>query len=392
MSNYDVIVIGAGILGSASAFYLSKKGAKVLVVDRAEPNQGASGRNAGSLHFQLESRLIEALASNSGSLGTLVTTSLQAIEDWRGLEADLDADLGVAMHGGLMVAETAEDIKLLKTKNRFETQHGLHTSFIGGDELKSVAPYLSANILAASYVAQEGSANPRLVTPTYVRKAQGNGVHFLTRTWVNTLRHGNKQWQIELVSSLAGDEEKRTVSGDVVLIAAGAGSVPILRYMGSEVPLEPLALQMNVSERVKPSIQHLVQHVSKKLSLKQTSEGNILMGGGWPAKLRRQGSLSASPETVIVPENICANLRVAKNVVPEVGNIHLLRTWTGLACVTPDHLPLLGPVPEVKNCFVVGGDLTFTLGPTLARMVSQLICNESTDLPVGMYNPDRFSS
>ena len=390
MSNYDVIVIGAGILGSATAFYLSKKGVKVLVVDRAEPNQGASGRNAGSLHFQLESRLIESLASNSVSLGNLVTTSLQAIEDWRGLEAELGTDLGVAMHGGLMVAETAEDVNLLKTKNRFETQHGLQTSFIEGDELKSVAPYLSANVLAASYVAQEGSANPRLVTPTYVRKAQGNGVHFLTRTRVNALRQGNNQWQIELVSSPAGPEEQRTVSGDVVLIAAGAGSVPILRYLGSKLPLEPLALQMNVSERVNPSIPHLVQHVSKKLSLKQTPEGNILIGGGWPAKLCRQGGLPAAPETEIVPANICANLRVAENVVPAVGDFHLLRTWAGLACVAPDHLPVLGPVSEVKNCFIVGGNLSFTLGPALARMASQLMCGETTVLPVGMYSPGRF--
>ncbi len=390
MSNYDVIVIGAGILGSATAFYLSKKGVKVLVADRTEPNQGASGRNAGSLHFQLESSMVGSLASNPESLGNLVTTNLQAIEDWRGLEADLGADLGVAMHGGLMVAETAEDVKLLKTKNRFETQHGLHTAFVERDELKSVAPYLSSNVLAASYVAQEGHANPRFVTPTYVRKAQENGAHFLTGTRVDTLRHENNQWQVELLSRPTGAEEKRTVSADVVLIAAGAWSAPILKYMGSQVPLEPVALQMNVSERIKPLIPHLVQHIGKKLSLKQTAEGNILIGGGWSAKLRWESGLSASPETVIVPANICANLRVAESVAPEVGKVHLLRTWTGLAGVTPDHLPVLGPVSEVKNCFIVGGNLSFTLGPTLARMTSQLICGEATDLPVAMYNPGRF--
>ena len=304
--------------------------------------------------------MVGALVSDTMSLGNLVTTSLLAIEDWSRLEADLGADLGVAMHGGLMVAETAEDVRLLKTKNALERQYGLHTTFVERDELESVAPYLSSKVLAASCLAQEGHANPRLVTPTYVTKAQKNGAHFLTGTRVNAMRYENNQWQIELVSDQAVAEEKRTVSGGVVLVAAGAWSTSILRYLGSELPLEPLALQMNVTERIKPVVPHLVQHIGKKLSLKQTAEGNVLIGGGWPAKLHWENGLSSSPGIDILPANICANLRIAENVVPELGNVHLLRTWTGLASVTPDHLPLLGPVPEVKNCFIVGGYLSFT--------------------------------
>lgn len=390
MSKYDVIVIGAGLIGSATAFYLSKKGVKVLVVDRAEPNRGASGRNAGSLHFQLEPRMVGALVSKPQSLGSLVPMSLLAIENWGRLEADLDSDLGVAMHGGLMVAETSEDVELLKKKNELEKQYGMHTEFVARDELKSFAPYLSSKVLAASYLAQEGHANPRLVTPTYVRKAEENGVHFLTKTRVNTLRYANNQWQVELASCLNATEEKSTIHGGVLLIAAGAWSRSILKYMGSELPLKPLAIQMNVSERIKPLVPHLVQHIGNKLSLKQTSEGNILIGGGWPAKLRWEDGLSASPRVDILPDSICANLRVGANVVPEIGNAHLLRTWTGIASDTPDHLPLLGMVPKVKGCFIAGGGSSFTLGPTLSRIASQLICGEITDLPVNMYNPSRF--
>ena len=202
---------------------------------------------------------------------------------------------------------------------------------------------------------------------------------------------GNNQWQIELASCPAVAEEKTTVSGDVVVIAAGASSPSKLEYLGSQVPLKPIALQMNVTERIKPLVLHLVQHIGKRLSLKQTVEGNMLIGGGWLANLRLESGLSASPGVDILPANICANLRVAENVVPEVGNVHLLRTWTGLACVTPDHFPVFGPVPEVKNCFIVSGDLSFTYGPTLSRMVSQLICGEITDLAVDMYSPGRFS-
>lgn len=391
MSKYDVIVIGAGLPGSATAFYLSQKGVKVLVVDRAEPNQGASGRNAGSLHFQLESRMVGTFVADPRSLGNLVPLLLLAIDDWSRLEADLSADLGVTMHGGLMVAETAEDVTLLKTKNALETRYGMHTAFLERDDLSSFAPYLSPKVLAASYLAQEGHANPRIVTPTYVRKAEENGVDFLTGTRVDALRYENNQWQVELVSCLTAAGEKSTVNGGVVVIAAGAWSRSILRYLGSEAPLNLAALQMNVSERIKPMVPHLVQHIGKRLSLKQTAEGNILIGGGWPAKLRWESGLSASPEMEILPANICANLHIARNVVPELGNVHLLRTWTGLACDTPDHLPLLGPVPAVKNCFVVGGGLLFTFGPTLSRMVSQLICGEATDMAVDMYNPGRFS-
>src|SRR6202012_5344675 len=101
----DVAVIGAGLIGCAAAWHLARRARSVIVIDQAEVNRGASGRNAGSLHFQLEPRMIDVLVSNPERLAQLIPVNLQAIEDWRRLPKELDRDLELWMHGGLMLAE-----------------------------------------------------------------------------------------------------------------------------------------------------------------------------------------------------------------------------------------------------------------------------------------------
>ena len=113
--------------------------------------------------------MADVLRSSPERLGQLVPLSLQAIDDWRTLPEALGADLEVAMHGGLLVAETADDVELLERKGVLEQRVGLPSELLGRTALARVAPYLSGSVCGAAFCSVEGHANPRLVAPALAR-------------------------------------------------------------------------------------------------------------------------------------------------------------------------------------------------------------------------------
>jgi glycine/D-amino acid oxidase-like deaminating enzyme len=149
---------------------------------------------------------------------------------------------------------------------------------------------------------------------------------------------------------------------------------------------------MNVIERAPPLIPHLVQHASKRLTLKQVAAGNFLVGGGWPSRLAREGAgMSTRLRAEPVMENVVQNLTLAMQLVPALGRLHLLRSWTGITGVTADQMPLLGEMPEAPGFYVAAGGAAFTHGPTYARLISESILDSRPSVAIDLYSPARFS-
>ena len=137
---------------------------------------------------------------------------------------------------------------------------------------------------------------------------------------------------------------------------------------------------------------HLVQHASERLTAKQLASGNVLVGGGQPSRFPRAAlamDLRARAEPVI--ENVVENLALALRLIPAIGSLHLLRSWTGVTGVTADQMPLLGETPEAPGFFVAAGGAAFTHGPTYARLISELILTGRTSTSIDLYSPARFS-
>lgn len=397
MSVYDVAVIGGGLIGTAASYFLAGLGARAVVIERGQINSGASGRNAGSLHFQLEPRMADSLSGAPQEVAQLVPLSLQAIEDWRRLSTELGCELEIAMHGGLIVAETDDDRALLERKTELENLFGLRSQLLGPVELRRLAPYLSPKIVAATFCEFEGHANPRLVTPAFARAGAKRGVAYRVETAVAGIRRFEGCWRLSLVASPddvgcqhASEHASEIIDARSLLIAAGAWSVPILRALGLDLPLWPIALTMSVTERTRPFVGHLIQHMGRRLSLKQAEAGNLIVGGAWPARLIWTGSTLGESRAELLADAIIGNLRVASDVVPAMADLHLIRSWSGIASDTPDHLPLLGRVPGVPEVYIAAGGSSFTLGPTLSRLVSELITMGRTDFDLRTCEPARY--
>jgi glycine/D-amino acid oxidase-like deaminating enzyme len=388
VKRFDVTVIGGGLVGCAASYFLARSGARVLLAERGDINREASGRNAGSLHFQLEYRLIRYGDEQAAQFAQVIPLSLTAMEEWKRLEDELEADLEVEIAGGFILAETPADVAMLEKRQALQERWGLPSRLLSRDEVHRLAPYLADSVIAAGYCADEGHANARLVAPAFARKAAAAGAVLQTGARVTDLVRCGAEWQVEIEHAGAREE----VRSSAVLNAANAWCNEIATMAHLHLPIYAVPLLMNVLERTEPLIPHLVQHTSERLTVKQVSAGNVLIGGGWPGRFERENAaidLCRSARPVL--QNVLANLRVAGRLIPALRDRHLIRTWTGITGVTADQMPLLGEVPEAPGFFVAAGGAAFTHGPTYARLISELILDGRTSQSLELYSPSRFS-
>jgi len=387
--NWDVAVIGGGLVGCASAYYLAARGARVLLLERQELNRQASGQNAGSLHFQIEQRLVSHGEAMARQAATILPLIRDAVDRWGSVTTELgEADLDIVQHGGLMVAETPEQVATLERKLRLEEEGGLPTRIVDGEELRALAPYLAPSILAATHCAVEGHGNPRLITAALARAATRAGAVIRTWAMVTGLQRSGGRWHLEYRNA---DGATHSETAGAILDAAGAWSHEIAALAGVHLPVFPVALTMSATDPTRPFIPLLIQHVGRRLSLKQMREGNLLIGGGWSARMERgrTGFVTTQPPFPRL-ESIQGNMAVAMDVVPAVAERTLLRSWTGIVGVTADQLPLLGEVAEAPGFFVATGGSAFTLGLTYASLMAELIDTSRTSLDIDIYAPRRF--
>ncbi|GGP07789.1 NAD(P)/FAD-dependent oxidoreductase [Oceanobacillus neutriphilus] len=384
-SKTDVLIIGGGLVGCATAYYLAKKGVPVTLVEKGQLNRQASGQNAGSLHFQLEFRMVHFWKELEKEMSELIPLSIESEKVWATLEQELQADMEVLQHGGFMVAETKEELELLKKKQDLENRWKLNTVLLTGDEARKIAPYLSKNIIAAAYCPIEGHANPRLVAPQFAKRAAEYGACIRTDSGVTDISRNNGKWEVTIKNSDVYETEH-------IVFAAGAWIEDLAKMIGLHVPVYPVPLTMNVTEPVMPFMEHMVQHAGKRITMKQVRDGNVLIGGGWSSRfVKKNGKIDFNQLPMILPDVVRENCTIASELVPNVSYLRLLRSWPGVTGITHDQLPLLGEFSERKGIWVAAGGSGFTFGPLYGSILSDLITKGSTDFEIEAFRPGKLA-
>ncbi|MFE9604440.1 NAD(P)/FAD-dependent oxidoreductase [Streptomyces hokutonensis] len=376
MTQPDVVVIGAGILGASAAFHLAERGYRVVVLERGAPNREGSGTTAGNLHIQAihTRRPGQEVPVDSARLLPL---QRRASDHWSQIEERLGADVELRRGGGFMVAETAAQEEELREKHEWEREAGIPTEVLTGDEARKELPLLSDRVRAASWCPLDGYANPLLITPAYLAAARRLGVDVHAFTPVTGIRRVGADYKV-----LSGD---RSWTAPVVVNTAGPWITETSALAGIRIQMSPVAIQMHVTVRVPPVMRHLVQHIGEGMSVKQVSAGNLLIGGGWPAaKLDMEGR-----STVSVP-SMAGNLAQAGRILPFLGDLRLLRMWAGPLAATPDEMPVIGEVPGHRGFFVAGGTYAFTLAPVWGDTLARQISGEAPADPVDDLGPGRL--
>lgn len=375
----DVLVIGGGLAGAATAYYLAREGVEVTLVERLDLNTQASGSNAGSLHLQIPYPEFISEGEDWARGFTQATPVMrESIRLWRGLEAELGCDLEVSIDGGLLVAETEDEMRAIARKAAIERAAGLEIELVSSADVRGIAPYLSERMIGAAYCRDEGKANPLKATPAFAAAARRLGARILANCEVTAL------------SPDGGGYRAETGAGPMkaarVVNAAGADAGRISAMLGVDLPIEGHPIQVTVTEQAEPVVKHLVYFAGGKLTLKQAKNGSFLIGGGWSARRSTRADRPA-----VDPQSLVSNLRVARHVVPRLNSICLLRVWPAIVNGTADWKPILGELPGRPGVFMsMFPWMGFTAGPMSALLTAELVLGRKPRLDIGAFSAARY--
>jgi len=290
----------------------------------------------------------------------------RSIALWREIARDASEPCGIRTEGGLMLAETPEELAWLRGKVAVERSAGIENHVIGANELRDIAPYLAHRFAGAAFCPTEGQIDPLRGTAALLRLAKRAGARLESGLEVQAITREASGY---LVSTAQG-----SIRAGRIVVAAGPWSGHIAGLAGVKLPVGGLVQQVIATEAMAPIIPHLVAHAGRHLSLKQGPHGHLLIGGGWPGVHD-----PATGATRNLRKNIQGNLWIAGHVVPAVEGLHVLRSWTGMN-VHIDRAPILGEVPGLPGFFAAVTSNGYTLGPIAGRMTA--------DAVLGLQQPD----
>ncbi|WP_353200043.1 FAD-binding oxidoreductase [Sandarakinorhabdus sp.] len=369
------LVVGGGVVGSCVAGFLAEEGHDVMVID--DGHGAGSSANAGSLHVQMQSRFMRLYPENVPDMERQLPLYPKAVAYWQALGAHLDADFDLKMTGGLMVAESQAQLDFLALKAARERQFGLDVEILDRAALDRIAPHFGPAIVGAELCANEGKLNPLLCNAAIRRWIKARGVVLAEHVRVSAIARAG--------AGFAVTTPRGTVRAGRVVLAAGAGTRALAASLdaGIVIPATAEPLHLNITEATAPLIGHLVQHADRMITLKQFGTGQIVIGGGWPARLEGD-----HPQVELA--SLIANASLAQHIVPQIGNLRIIRTWAGIN-TTVDGMGVLGEVPAAPGLFVaIPGDAGYTLGPLSARLVADVMLGRAPQEDIRPYRPDRF--
>ena len=364
MKKADVVIIGGGITGMMTSWNLAEAGAEVVLLEAGELGAQASGANAGSLHLQIQyPEFVKYGEDWARAYGPCLGFLKASLALWQELPGRSGEDLNVKLDGGIVVAQTEAQMALIERKAQIEAAHGVETEILDRDALRAVAPYLSERAIGGGFCAREGKANTLRVMPAVQACVESLGVRVLCNCALTGIIAEGGGYTV--TTNQGAFHAPRVVN------AAGASAGKIAAMLGVKINVEGFPLQVTVTEPAAPLIPHLIYSAAGKLSLKQASNGGCIIGGGWPATERANGILASDPHS------LTGNMAIAADVVPRLGQMRALRSWTAWVNGTPDWRPILGEVPGTPGFFLalfpwVG----FSAAPMTAKVMSEMVLGQ----------------
>ena len=355
----DAIVIGAGIHGCSVALHLARSGIEPVVFERSHPGRHASGVNAGGVR-----RL--------GRHFSEVPLSVAAMKQWWDIRALVDDDCGFESSGQVKVAESEEELELLKSRvKKLELGGYEHEQMITRGELKELIPAISDHCVGAILCQGDGHAKPFRTVRAFHAASKREGARFFHGQSVESITRTGQTWKVKT--------RDFTCEAPLLINCAGAWGNQIAAMLDEQVPLEPTALMLMVSERLPRFCIPVVGAAKRTLSFKQFDNGSVVIGGG----LRGYVDMSRRHGHVDI-DQLAINARTTRDIFPLMESARIVRCWAGIEGVTPDQIPVISPSSTYPDAYHVFGFSAhgFQLGPVTGRIISDLVNHGSTDLPI----------
>jgi glycine/D-amino acid oxidase-like deaminating enzyme len=413
----DVVVVGAGIVGSAAAYGLARRGARVVLVERGRVPGEQSRKNWGFVRQQGRDPLEMPLV-------------MEANRMWRGLEQELGADVEWVQGGNLALAADEQRMARFEAWLPVAREFGLETRLLRARELQTIVPGLGGTWAGGMHTPGDGHADPEKATDAFARAAVAHGASLHLDCAVQRV-----VTQAGAVSGVI--TERGEIRTRAVVCAAGAWSSRLARTLGLALPQRWVrgtvarttaapavtscavwgpgvafrqrrdgsfniaaggALDHDVTLDSLRQLRFFLPNFWKNKTLFRFHVGRPLLASVWAAlprsTARRQPLVwDRALEPAPNPAKVQRSLAELERVLPALPPLGIARAWAGYIDAAPDLVPVLGEVPQLRG-FVLATGFSghgFAMGPIAGRLVTELIVDGKTSLDISGFRFSRFA-
>jgi sarcosine oxidase subunit beta len=387
MNNFDVIVVGGGIIGTALTWTLARMGQKVLLLEKADLCHGSAGATDGYI------------TPHTKQPGYHLKLALESCRIYETLKDEIESDIDIELDlhcGGLQVCEDEAQWELITDNKEKLSAGGLELYMLDIDETRKIEPAVSPKLRGAMYSPIASSVNPFRLTQAFADDAKKKGAKIMIETKVDSLIFDGAR----VTGVRAGGETWRAA---YVVNCCGSWGASLAKMAGLDIPIQPKRGQIVVSEPVAPLLKTVMQtglypiikfhperisderifRLGLGFGIEQTREGSMLIGGTRELAGFDRGNTFECIEGV---------LETVQVYIPAIRDLHFIRCFSGLRPHTPDGLPVLGRVKEVPGfvmCCGHEGD-GIALAPVTAKLVAEDIVYGKTSFPIAPCAAERF--
>jgi sarcosine oxidase subunit beta len=370
--SYDVVIVGGGIHGLATAYYLAENHGirNVAVLDKGYLGGGGSGRNT-------------AILRSNYLTPEGVRFYDRSLELYRHLAADLNFNVMFSRRGHLTLAHNDSSLRTMRWRAEVNNVVGVDSEVIDPGQVKELVPYLDTSadvrypILGALYHPPGGIIRHDAVVWGYARAADAHGVHLHQKTEVTG---------IDVVGErVVGVRTNRgPISAPIVVNSTAGWSSTISDMAGVRTPIQTFPLQAAVTEPVRPFLHAVVVSGTLHVYVSQTDRGELVFGAS--VDPFTSYSMRGSLEFV---EGLAGHVL---ELMPALSKMRLLRQWAGLCDMTPDYSPIMGKTPVEGFYLDVGwGTYGFKAGPVSGEAMAEAVATGTTPEIIEAFGLDRFS-
>jgi glycine/D-amino acid oxidase-like deaminating enzyme len=373
----DVVVIGAGIVGAATAYELVRRGIAVTLLDRGAVSEGTTGLGEGNV-----------LCSDKDA-GPELDLAVAGLAVYDELEALVGAPARIRRKGALIVhpddrtwaAEPARAARLRAA--------GVDARLVDPDEVRVLEPRLTGAVHGALYVPTDLQCDPQAIARALAALASERGAEVRTGAEATAVEPGRG----------VGLRDGERLSARAVVLAAGPWSAPLAASAGLSLPLEPRKGQLTRLRVPEPDASFLRRKIvdgSYLLSVTETDarrQVSTVVETTWDGHVIVGSSRERSGFDPTVDEDLARAVQErAAKLIPDVAGLVPAATWVGFRPWLPDHLPAIGPSRRADGLWVATGHegAGVALGPITGRVLAQAIAGERPAVDLTPFDPDRF--
>ncbi len=366
--SYDLVIIGAGVIGCSTAYHLARRGMKnILVVDKGTISGGATGRCGGGIRQQWGAEMNIRLAIDSR-------------KEFETMQDELGWDIEYRQGGYLILAVTEEEAARFQDNVNVQRSMGLDVELLDPRGAREIVPQLdTSKILAATYCPSDGSASPFRVTHAYADAARQLGADVSICNEVTGIERS--AGRVTAVQTRQGK-----VSTPRVLNAAGGYAGVVASRAGIDLPVNPHRREILVTEPLERFFHTMIISFDYNIYVRQAVCGAVMGGYGdsaYPYGLETGSSL----------DFLQGMARKLVELLPCLAPVRVVRQWSGLYCLSPDSQPILGPADGLEGYYQAVGfsGHGFMIAPAVAHILADLITDGETSFPLNELTLDRFA-